>query len=121
MLILAGIFGAVIIGIAVVFFFIMKLMLILVAVAVGALYGCIALGLYFLLGPDQLGWVIFGALALGTLALFIISAISGDGEARSKTSSVGQGFPMPYTEQQRKLGPCPCGSGKAFTNCHGKE
>lgn len=37
--------------------------------AVIAMYGLSFLGLYFILGPEQIGWAIFGAMGLGTVLL----------------------------------------------------
>lgn len=52
------------------FFALLSLVAIGLAIwAVIAMYGLSFLGLYFILGPEQIGWGIFGAMGLGTVLL----------------------------------------------------
>jgi len=52
------------------FFALLSLVAIGLAIwAVIAMYGLSFLGLYFILGPEQIGWAIFGAMLIGTVLL----------------------------------------------------
>lgn len=63
-------------GVVWIVFLILQFFALLTLVAIGlaiwaviAMYGLSFLGLYFILGPEQIGWAIFGAMGLGTVLL----------------------------------------------------
>ncbi len=104
---------ALLVGVAVLTFIVIKFMLMVMLAIIGAVYFMTFLSLSSLLGTDQIALSILGTMVIGTGILWVLARITGISE-----SSTIYDRPPPRTSSTPDA-LCPCGSGKRFKNCHG--
>jgi len=102
-------------GLAFISFLIMKFIILVALAMIAGLYFCIFLCLNFILGKEFIGASIFGSLVIGTIILWLYSKYK---EENSNTQNMSQNI---YLQNNKSDPSCPCGSGRTFSQCHGRR